>query len=183
MNAALKAKLASLLTPEELACVVDGLPARPQRGRNAGAKNGGRYGEGSVFRVPKDDPSGKWYAALYVGGVQKSWSSGSTKKADAVALLAEKREALRRGGITRDVLMSEVLNDVIQDYAVRGHRSLDDAEQRVRMHLGPFFSCTNDEPAFKKRKLEEGLNEEQVTEELRRRRLQGLTKFSRWRAT
>src|SRR5258705_7910611 len=129
MDEALRRKLESVLTPEELACLVD------KPGRKAGAKSGGRYGEGSVYR---DTATGNWIAALYIGGKQKTWSSGSDRKADGVALLAEKREAARRGGIMRDVEASEAFNDCLADYRARGHATVHNAEQRFRAYLCPF---------------------------------------------
>jgi len=176
VDEALRRKLEGVLTPEELALLDrEAAAAASKPGRKAGAKSGGRYGEGSVYR---DKASGNWIAALYVGGVQRTWSCGTQKKADAVALLAEKREAARRGGIMRDVEASEIFNDCLADYKARGHATVHNAEQRFRAYLGPFFSCRDDEGDFKRRRLAEGATEPQVEEELRLRRLRGDTKFT-----
>jgi integrase len=116
-------------------------PARARRSRSGG---------GSVFK-----PKGSRY--FYIGyytspGKQVVESAGKRPngepktKAEALTILHQRLEALRRGEQDPQradkILMSELFADLLLKYETDQLKTLDDCESRLRNHLAPFFNVT-----------------------------------------
>jgi integrase len=97
-------------------------------------------GEGSVFK-PGGSPF--FYIAYVVNGKQVTESARTKTKEVAIAKLRARINSVERGEQEPQradkILLAELLTDVLLDYKVNEQSTLDDAESRVRLHLGPFF--------------------------------------------
>jgi integrase len=94
-------------------------------------------GKGCVFLRGKI-----WWIRYYRIGKPFSESSQSKKKTDALTLLASRMGNIadhKPLPVRKGVLMSELLDDVLNDYKANGLKSIDTQRQRIEKHLKPYF--------------------------------------------
>jgi integrase len=88
---------------------------------------------------------GKWYFQWTDPVTHKTVarSSGSTDRAVAESRLRDMLVKVGRGetdpGSVDKLTVQNLLDDLLLDYQTNGYRTLDDAESRIRLHLGPAF--------------------------------------------
>jgi integrase len=118
-----------------------------------------------------------WWISYYRNGRQFLESSKTDKKTVADRLLKQREGSIAEGkmpGVYADrVRFEELVADLLNDYNVNGKRSAAKAEQRVRLHLEPFFRSmratqitTANVRAYITRRLNEGASNATVNREL-----------------
>ena len=79
----------------------------------------------------------------YRNGRQLRESSGTTDEAKTKKILnnrvAQVATGTHPGSEVERVRVEQLAEDFLRDYKINGHKSLDDAEARWRLHLAPFF--------------------------------------------
>ena len=93
-------------------------------------------GEGSVYLRGK-----VWWVKVYVNGVARPESSGSTKRADAVRLLNKRKAEVATGRYAPDadeVTFDDLARIIEEDYVLQGRRSLKRLQLSLR-HLRDHF--------------------------------------------
>lgn len=108
-------------------------------------------GQGSIF---KKKGTKNWHIQYYRNGVAYRETSGSPIRSVANDLLKEKNSLMARGipvtPAMSKIQISELLDNLLEEYAANQRHSIKDVEGRVRLHLKPFFQgfrasmCTTD---------------------------------------
>ena len=131
-----------------------------------------RRGDGSVYVRGKT-----YWIAYYVDGEQVCESAHSRDKAEARRFLKARQGQIAEGryvGAVADrVAFDDLAELILTDYKVNGKKSLPDVEQKIRLHLRPFFGkkkahsiTTADIKAFTLKRLEEGAANGKINREL-----------------
>src|SRR5262245_40434338 len=112
---------------------VSGSHEERQSVRQRKRRLGGGYRRGKVW----------WIQFSHLGRVQRE-SSGSTRHADAVALLRRRQSEIETRGAALGVAKArisfpEAMRAVERDYEKNHHRSLEDLSRRITKHLVPHF--------------------------------------------
>lgn len=100
-----------------------------------------RKGTGEIFQRGK---RGMWCVRYYDHrGRRKTESTGSTLKGDAEKLLrdrlTEKDEGLPSSGDTKRLRFDDAVQRVVDDYTLNDRKSTLHVENRIRLHLLPYF--------------------------------------------
>lgn len=131
-----------------------------------------RHGAGSIYKRGKT-----WWITYYVNGKQ-IWESARTKdKAEARRFLQAKLGQLAEGRYVgpaaERVTFEDLAEGLFNNYRANNRRSLDMAEQRVRLHLRPFFGhkraheiTSADVQAFIVHRKEQGASNGEIGREL-----------------
>ncbi len=97
-----------------------------------------RHGTGSLYRRPN---SPYWWAKYFVDGQPRYESTKKTEKTEAARFLQSRLGAVANRTLpsrrTEKVTISDLLDLVLEDYRRNGHRSISDADRRIRLHLRP----------------------------------------------
>jgi integrase len=97
-----------------------------------------RYGNGSVYRR-----GSIWWVQWFADGRKFQESSHSENRVDAQNLLKRRQGECVTGkfqGLGPErITMTELFDDVLDDYRLNKRSSTDDVESRVRLHLTPAF--------------------------------------------
>src|SRR5207249_2747772 len=122
-----------------------------------------KHGSGSIYRRGKT-----WWIAYYTPDGKQVCESAKTKdKTEARKTLQTKVGQIAEGryvGPAAEKVTFEELAELIKtDYKINGKKSLPDVEQKLRLHLRPFFGhkrahdiTTADVKAYIDRRQEEG---------------------------
>lgn len=97
-------------------------------------------GRGSLYQMKG---SAKWWMKYYRGGKAVRESTGTEDRGEAEKKL---KTALAQVLTNTDidpkikrVRVSELAEDLIREYRINGRKSIDDLEERWKLHLSPFF--------------------------------------------
>lgn len=131
-----------------------------------------RHGSGSIYQRGKT-----WWMSYYCKGMRIRESSGTSDRAEARRLLQARlgQIAERRfsGPAADRVMFKDLAEMIVTDYKVNGKKSLPDLEQKIRLHLRPFFGgkpahgiTTADVKAYTLARQEAGAANAKVNREL-----------------
>jgi integrase len=107
---------------------------------------------GSIYRPKYKNAKGDmvesavWWLSYYANGRQVRESSQTTKESKARGLLRAKEGDAERGLPVLKVnrkAVDELLDDVVTDYKNKDRKTTKKAEERIRLHLRPFFGAMN----------------------------------------
>jgi integrase len=100
-----------------------------------------KRGTGSIYKQRTSDI---WWLKYYRHGRVVRESSGTTEEAKAWKILENKVAQVRTGThpdpATERIKVDELAEDLLRDYKINAHKSLDDVEARWRLHLAPVFA-------------------------------------------
>jgi hypothetical protein len=132
-----------------------------------------RKGSGSIYK------RGKTYWIAYYGtdGKQVCESARTDDKVEARRLLQARVGQIAEGRFVgpaaERVTFEDLAEMILTDYRINGKKSLPDVEQKLRLHLRPFFShkrahdiTTVDVKAFIAKRQEEGSSNGKINREL-----------------
>jgi site-specific recombinase XerD len=99
---------------------------------------------GCIFRYSKKGKQGPiWWLKYYRDGRAMYESSHSTERGEAVRILKTREGDIVKGlPVTPKIgrlKFDEAAADLLNDYKIKGLKSADEAERRIRLHLSPYF--------------------------------------------
>lgn len=131
-----------------------------------------KHGSGSVYKRGK-----AFWLSYYVKGERIRESADTTDRAEARRLLALKQGQIAEGryqGPSADrVTFEDLAEMILTDYTNNGKKSLPDVEQKLRLHLRPYFGqkkaheiASTDVEEYKLARLKEGAANAKINREL-----------------